>query len=163
VIVATQMLESMTTHARPTRAEVADVTAAIFDSADAIMLSAETASGRFPAQSVDYMARIAVRAEEAVLWRAVPRPQESPGFPETISSAAATAAHDLGARAIVAFTETGFSARLISQERPGVPIIALTPNPSVLRLTIPGRKIDCSPACPRPISSAYAPTSRRSR
>jgi pyruvate kinase len=133
VIVATQMLESMTTHARPTRAEVADVTAAIFDSADAIMLSAETASGRFPAQSVDYMARIAARAEDAVVWRPSPRRQESPGFAESISSAAAAAAHDLGARGIVAFTETGFSARLISQERPGVPIIALTPHPSVLR------------------------------
>jgi pyruvate kinase len=133
VIVATQMLESMTTHARPTRAEVADVTAAIFDGADAIMLSAETASGRYPAQAVDYMARIAARAEEAVVWRAAPRRHESPSFQETISSAAAAAAHDLGARAIVAFTETGFSARLISQERPDVPIIALTPHPAVLR------------------------------
>jgi pyruvate kinase len=133
VIVATQMLESMTTHARPTRAEVADVTAAIFDGADAIMLSAETASGRFPAQAVDYMARIAARAEGASIWRDTPRRQESPGFSETISDAAATAARILNARAIVAFTETGFSARLISQERPGVPIIAFTPHPSVLR------------------------------
>jgi pyruvate kinase len=133
VIVATQMLESMTTHARPTRAEVADVTAAIFDSADAIMLSAETASGRYPAQAVEYMARIAGRAEQAIMWRDSPRRQESPGFPETISDAAATAAHALNARAIVAFTETGFSARLISQERPGVPIIALTPHSAVLR------------------------------
>ena len=133
VIVATQMLESMTTHARPTRAEVADVTAAIFDGADATMLSAETASGRFPAQAVDYMARIAARAEQSVVWHDRPRRQESPGFPETISDAAATAARVLNARAIVAFTETGFSARLISQERPGVPIIALTPNPAVLR------------------------------
>jgi pyruvate kinase len=132
VIVATQMLESMTTHARPTRAEVADVTAAIFDGADAIMLSAETASGRYPAQSVDYMARIAARAEQAVVWRAAPRRHEAPGFAESISSAAAAAAHDLKARAIVAFTETGFSARLISQERPSVPIIALTPHPAVL-------------------------------
>src|SRR5262245_43522699 len=133
VIVATQMLESMTTHARPTRAEVADVTAAIFDSADAIMLSAETASGRFPAQAVDYMARIAARAEKATSWRAEPQRHDSPGFAETISRAAANAARELDARAIVAFTETGFSARLISQERPGVPIIALTPNPAVLR------------------------------
>jgi pyruvate kinase len=133
VIVATQMLESMTTHARPTRAEVADVTAAILDGSDAIMLSAETASGRFPAQSVDYMARIAARAEQAIVWRDAPSRHEAPGFPETISDAAARAAHALGARAIVAFTETGFSARLISQERPGVPIIALTPHPAVLR------------------------------
>jgi pyruvate kinase len=134
VIVATQMLESMTTHARPTRAEVSDVTAAIFDGADAIMLSAETASGRFPAQAVEYMARIAERAEGAVKWRDPPRlPSESLGFPEAISEAAATAAHMLRASAIAAFTESGFSARLISQERPGVPIIALTPFEAVQR------------------------------
>jgi pyruvate kinase len=134
VIVATQMLESMTTHARPTRAEVSDVTAAIFDGADAIMLSAETASGRFPAQAVEYMARIAERAEGAVKWRDSPRlPAEPLGFPEAISEAAATAAHMLRASAIAAFTESGFSARLISQERPGVPIIALTPFEAVQR------------------------------
>ena len=134
VIVATQMLESLTTHARPTRAEVSDVTAAIFDGADALMLSAETASGMFPAQAVEYMARIAERAEGAVKWRDSSRlPSEPPGFPEAISEAAATAAHMLRASAIAAFTESGFSARLISQERPGVPIIALTPFEMVQR------------------------------
>ena len=134
VIVATQMLESMTTHARPTRAEVSDVTAAVFDGADALMLSAETASGHFPGPAVEYMARIAERAEQAVMGDSPPRrPAAAIGFPEAISEAAAAAANQLRARAIVAFTESGFSARLISQQRPGVPIIALTPLESVQR------------------------------
>ncbi len=135
VIVATQMLESMVTHLRPTRAEVSDVATAIFDGADAVMLSAETASGRYPVEAVEVMARVATRAEEAVL-SAEPirrRPERAPGFPEAISDAAATAARMLKARAIVAFTQSGFSARLISHQRPDVPIIALTPFVSVRR------------------------------
>src|SRR5437867_9059781 len=134
VIVATQMLESMVTHIRPTRAEVSDVTTAIFDGADAIMLSAETATGRYPAEAVAVMARVAERAERAVIG--VPGPPsrlDGVGFPEAISDAAATAARVLKARAIVAFTQSGFSARLISQERPDVPIIALTPFAEVQR------------------------------
>jgi pyruvate kinase len=137
VIVATQMLESMVTHMRPTRAEVADVTAAIFDGADAIMLSAETASGRYPAEAVEMMARVAERAEQAVLAQEpVRRRREGRGpvgFPEAISDAAASAARALEARAIVAFTQSGFSARLISQERPATPIIAFTPFAAVQR------------------------------
>src|SRR5215510_4559574 len=134
VIVATQMLESMVTHVRPTRAEVSDVSTAIFDGADAIMLSAETATGRYPVEAVEVMARVAERAEQAVLRVDTPRRRrEGVGFPEAISDAAATAARVLGARAIVAFTQSGFSARLISQERPDVPIIALTPFVEVQR------------------------------
>jgi pyruvate kinase len=134
VIVATQMLESMTTHVRPTRAEVSDVATAIFDGADAIMLSAETATGRYPVEAVQVMARIAERAEQATLRAEARRPhREGVGFPEAIADAAATAAHVLGARTIVAFTQSGFSARLISQERPRVPIIALTPFGEVQR------------------------------
>jgi pyruvate kinase len=134
VIVATQMLESMVTHLRPTRAEVSDVTTAIFDGADAIMLSAETATGNYPAEAVEMMARVAERAERAVVGTPVPRPRlDGVGFPEAISDAAATAARVLKARAIVAFTQSGFSARLISQERPDVPIIALTPVVGVQR------------------------------
>ena len=134
VIVATQMLESMVTHSRPTRAEVSDVATAIFDGADAIMLSAETATGRFPVETVEMMARIAERAERAapvasVAW---PRP-EAYGFPEAVAEAACQAARRLRARAIVAFTQSGFSARLISQDRPEVPIIALTPYSEVQR------------------------------
>ena len=137
VIVATQMLESMVTHTRPTRAEVADVTAAIFDGADAIMLSAETASGRYPAEAVEVMARIAERAEQAALALEPTRRRREArgpvGFPEAVSDAAASAARALDARAIVAFTQSGFSARLISQERPPMPIIAFTPFAAVQR------------------------------
>jgi pyruvate kinase len=135
VIVATQMLESMVTHLRPTRAEVSDVTTAVFDGADAIMLSAESATGRYPVEAVEVMARIAERAEQATLRIEAPRkqPDGAVGFPEAISDAAATAARVLKARAIVAFTQSGFSARLISQERPDVPIIALTPFAKVQR------------------------------
>jgi pyruvate kinase len=135
VIVATQMLESMITHLRPTRAEVSDVTTAIFDGADAIMLSAESATGRYPVEAVEMMARIAERAERATLVLEAPRKPVAGavGFPEAISDAAATAAHVLKARAIVAFTQSGFSARLMSQERPDVPIIALTPFADVRR------------------------------
>ena len=136
VIVATQMLESMVTHLRPTRAEVSDVSTAIFDGADAIMLSAETATGRYPVEAVVVMARIAERAEQSALkseirWRRQER--VGVGFPEAVSDAAASAARVLGARAIVAFTQSGFSARLISQERPDVAIIALTPFVEVQR------------------------------
>jgi pyruvate kinase len=110
------------------------VSTAIFDGADAIMLSAETASGRYPVEAVEVMARIAARAEEATLPLEAPRRRsDSVGFPEAISDAAATAARVLKARAIVAFTQSGFSARLISQERPDVPIIALTPFVEVQR------------------------------
>src|SRR2546427_6770311 len=134
VIVATQMLESMVTHLRPTRAEVSDVSTAIFDGADAVMLSAETATGRYPHEAVAVMARVAERADGAVLTldRERRRPPGS-NFQEVISDAAATAAHALSARAVVAFTESGFSARLISQARPSVPILALTPFVEVQR------------------------------
>jgi pyruvate kinase len=137
VIVATQMLESMVTHLRPTRAEVSDVATAIFDGADAIMLSAETATGRYPAEAVEVMARVAERAERDVLWDETRRRRRQEpvgvGFPDAISDAASGAAHALDARAIVAFTQSGFSARRISQARPDAPIIALTPFVEVQR------------------------------
>ncbi len=134
VIVATQMLESMVTHLRPTRAEVSDVATAIFDGADAIMLSAETATGRYPVETVELMARIAERAERSAPAGSGPRPRpEAYGFPEAVAEAACQAARLLHAKAIVAFTQSGFSARLISQDRPEVPIIALTPYAEVQR------------------------------
>jgi pyruvate kinase len=133
-IVATQMLESMTAHRRPTRAEVSDVATAIFDGADAIMLSAETATGRYPAETVEVMARIAERAERAVLPSEVRRRrQEVAGFTEAVADAARYAARDLQAKAIVTFTRSGASARFMSQQRPEAPIIALTTSPEVRR------------------------------
>ncbi|HET6366890.1 MAG TPA: pyruvate kinase [Pseudomonadales bacterium] len=137
VIVATQMLESMVRHIRPTRAEVTDVATAIFDGADATMLSAETATGRFPAETVRVMARIAERAERALSKNPADQRRgergEPYGFPEATSQAACHAARVLHAKAIVAFTQSGFTARLISEERPDVPILALTPFPEVQR------------------------------
>ena len=134
VIVATQMLESMVSHVRPTRAEVSDVATAIFDGADAMMLSAETATGRYPVETVEVMARIAERAEQVMPDEAASRPRpEAYGFPEAIAEAACQAAKLLHAKAIVAFTQSGFTARLISQDRPAVPIIALTPFSEVQR------------------------------
>jgi len=134
VIVATQMLESMVAHVRPTRAEISDVCTAILDGADAIMLSAETATGRYPVEAVEVMARTAVRAEQAFFGSGTRgREKTEVRPPEAISDAAAAVARLLKARAIVAFTQSGFSARLISQERPDVPIIALTPFVEVQR------------------------------
>ncbi len=133
-IVATQMLESMVEHVRPTRAEVSDVATAIFDGADAIMLSAETATGKHPVETVEVMARIAERTERSLTRTHVDRRRpEVYGFPQAIADAACHAARDLKAKAIVAFTQSGSTARLISQERPEVPIIALTPYAEVQR------------------------------
>ncbi len=134
VIVATQMLESMVEHVRPTRAEVSDVATAIFDGTDAIMLSAESATGKHPVEAVEMMARIAERTEQSVTRpRLERRRAEVSGFSEAIADAACHAAHSLKAKAIVAFTQSGSTARFISHERPDVPIIALTPHPEVQR------------------------------
>jgi pyruvate kinase len=134
VIVATHMLESMVHNVRPTRAEVSDVATAVFDGADAVMLSAETAAGRYPVESVALMARIIERAEGAMPSEAAARHRpEAYGFPEAVAEAACRAATRLHAKAIVAFTQSGFTARLISQDRPSVPIIALTPFVEVQR------------------------------
>jgi pyruvate kinase len=134
VIIATEMLESMVEHRRPTRAEVSDVATAIADEVDAIMLSEETATGKHPVEAVAMMARIAARAEQEIPRRAPEwRRHEIFTMPQAIADAACHAARDLDARAIVAFTQSGFTARLISQERPESPIIALTPSPEVQR------------------------------
>jgi pyruvate kinase len=134
VIVATQMLESMVEHVRPTRAEVSDVATAIFDGTDAIMLSAESATGKHPVDAVEMMARIAERIEQSVTRPRVERRRaEVSGFSEAMADAACHAAHSLKAKAIVAFTQSGSTARFISLERPEVPIIALTPQPEVQR------------------------------
>ena len=134
VIVATQMLESMVTYLRPTRAEVSDVATAIFEGADAIMLSAETASGQHPVEAVEVMSRVATRIERELPRTSLPAPRpEAYGFSEAVAEAACRAAEVLRAKAIVAFTQSGFSARLISSERPHVPVVALTPFTEIQR------------------------------
>jgi pyruvate kinase len=131
VITATQMLESMITNPLPTRAEASDVANAIFDGTDAVMLSAETASGAYPVESVRMMAAIADEAEHHIQrwghWHAV---REQTGDDAVaLSRAARELAHDRDVSAIAVFTRTGRTARLLSKERPRVPILAFTPTP----------------------------------
>ncbi len=132
VITATQMLESMMDHARPTRAEASDVANAIFDGSDCVMLSGETARGEFPVEAVSMMDRIIREAEsESKFIRKAPGIDvvgEADVIPEAVGGAAAFAADRVGARAIVCFTLTGTMARLLSAYRPRVPIIAVTPT-----------------------------------
>jgi pyruvate kinase len=131
IIVATEMLESMTHSVRPTRAEVSDVANAILDGTDAVMLSAETAVGEYPVQSAATMARIVVEAER----RGPPRPPPEPSgeISRGVAAAAVVAAAQMKIDALVAYTESGYTARLISQLRPSANILALTPNPEVVR------------------------------
>jgi len=130
VITATQMLESMTQHPRPTRAEASDVANAVFDGTDAVMLSAETAMGRYPVEAVRVMDRIVRAAEEGIEPRVIRRSdaeRSEVSFPEAICEAASSAAAATAAAAIVVFSESGTTARLISKQRPVAPIIAFTP------------------------------------
>ena len=132
VITATQMLESMTENPRPTRAEASDVANAIFDGTDAVMLSGETASGRYPREAVAMMARIIMEAETSIA-ESPPAPRrrhEKRGYSiaETICESIAHAAEDLPMRAIAVFTETGNTARMLSKHRPRVSIYAFSRN-----------------------------------
>jgi pyruvate kinase len=130
VITATQMLESMTQALRPTRAEASDVANAVFDGTDALMLSAETAIGAHPIETVQVMDRIIRAAEEGPEPGIVPKRQTDLGemsFPEAICTAASSAARAITASVIVAFSERGMTARLISKQRPTAPIVSFTP------------------------------------
>ncbi len=139
VITATQMLESMVENPLPTRAEVSDVANAIYDGTDALMLSAETSVGKYPVEAVRMMARIAAETDFAVSTRGLQEPPHGPNPPyaEIVADAAHEAAHDAHVAAIVVFTATGFSARLIARYRPGVPIYAFTPSEAVARRLSP--------------------------
>jgi pyruvate kinase len=138
VIVATQMLNSMIEHPRPTRAEASDVANAVMDNTDAVMLSGETASGDYPVESVQMMSRI-VEAAESAMRQSFPRigtgePLKIPAeFPDVTCGVACRAAREAGCSLIVAFTLTGNTARLVSRYRPSVPIIAFSPNQEVRR------------------------------
>lgn len=139
VIVATQMLNSMIENPRPTRAEASDVANAVFDGADAVMLSGETASGRYPIESVQMMDRIVLAAESAgraqtSLGRIPDGPIGVPShFPDVIARVACQAAQASGASLIAAFTLSGVTARLLAHYRPPVPIVAFSPNQEVRR------------------------------
>ncbi|MGH2403321.1 MAG: pyruvate kinase [bacterium] len=136
VITATQMLESMITHPRPTRAEAADVANAVFDGTDALMLSGETAIGAHPVRAVGTMAAIAVRAEAALPYDLLLRERGRERAAETgqaIALAACQAAEAIGAAAIVASTDSGSTARRVSRYRPRRPIVAVTHNAATWR------------------------------
>jgi len=134
VITATQMLESMTQNPRPTRAEASDVANAIFDGSDAVMLSAETASGKYPIEAVSMMARIIQEAEASI--QEFPRPtsaQERLKVAETVAELVCHASRELHMKLIAVFTHSGFTARLVSRYRPLVPIVAFSPVPAIRR------------------------------
>jgi len=130
VITATQMLESS-----PTRAEASDIANAIFDGTDAVMLSGETASGKYPVESVEIMSRIISAAESGSLYRHVSdrRRGRISTFPDAVSSAAVHASHQIEAKLIVVFTQSGSTALLVSKQRPAMPIIAYTAYESIMK------------------------------
>jgi pyruvate kinase len=142
VITATQMLESMIEHPRPTRAEASDVANAILDGTDAVMLSGETATGAYPQQALDAIVRIGREIERSGFLERGPRYLTKPGHtgrrgasPREHAIAAGTveAAQQVGAPAIIVITRSGFSARLVSSYRPSVPIFAITTDPLTYR------------------------------
>ena len=129
VVVATQMLESMISAPSPTRAEASDVATAVFDGADAVMLSAETAAGQYPYEAVNMMDRIIDRVEQDEYWRelsAAGRPKPLPTVQDAIADAARTIGRTIGARAIAAYTASGSTALRLARTRPDCPILGLT-------------------------------------
>ncbi len=136
VITATQMLESMINNPRPTRAEVTDIANAIYDGTSAIMLSGETAAGKYPVEAVETMARIAESTESDIDYKKRFHDIKTTAYKNittAISHATVMTAHDLNIAAIVTVTESGWTARMVSRFRPECPIIAGTPNKRVWR------------------------------
>ena len=133
VITATQMLDSMLSNPRPTRAEISDVANAILDGTDAVMLSNETAVGKFPVQAVETMARIACRMEQDPIYKRKTEDMGGRSIPNAISSAVGQIAEQLGAAAIMTLTKSGATARNVSKFRPNKSILAVTPHVDVAR------------------------------
>jgi pyruvate kinase len=137
VITATQMLESMVTHPRPTRAEASDVANAILDGTDAVMLSAETAAGKYPRLAVEAMTRIIFEIERHPPAQKrderIPRAGGAVSTEFAIAAASGAAVRMLGAPCLIVFTKSGFSARIVSSQRPNVPILVLTDIPRTYR------------------------------
>jgi pyruvate kinase len=136
VIVATQMLESMINSPTPTRAEASDVATAVYEGADAVMLSAETATGHYPVESVEMMDRIAHRVQRDPLYHSImegTRLEHEHTAPDAISAAACQVANLIGAAAIVSYTTSGATALRAARERPDAPILVLTSNLSTAR------------------------------
>ncbi len=140
VVVATQMLESMVVSPVPTRAEVSDVATAVYDGADAVMLSAETASGAHPVEAVATMSQVAVQVEQDPLYRSLvdaAHADPEPTAADAITAAARQVADTIGAAAIVTFTTSGSTALRAARERPDTQILGLTPNlDTARRLTL---------------------------
>lgn len=136
VVVATQMMESMTEAAAPTRAEASDVATAVFDGADAVMLSAETATGKYPIETVRMMDRILARTErdeDLLATRAAQRPPPERSSPDAICAAARQVAETIGASVVAAFTMSGATALRIARQRPDCGIMGLTPTVETAR------------------------------
>jgi pyruvate kinase len=136
VVVATQMLESMISAPAPTRAEASDVANAVYDGADAVMLSAESAAGQYPREAVNMMDRIITRVERDADWRLsldTKRPQPEHSSADAIAAASVQVAQTIGAQAIVALTESGSTALRVAREKPDCPIISLTTSLTVAR------------------------------
>ncbi|GAA0733797.1 pyruvate kinase [Clostridium oceanicum] len=136
VITATQMLDSMIRNPRPTRAEASDIANAIFDGTDAIMLSGESANGKYPVEAAQTMSRIAQSAEEKLNYEEIlkkKREDHTINVPNAISVATCSTASGLNATAIITATQSGHTARMVSKYRPKCPIIAVTPNEKVAR------------------------------
>jgi pyruvate kinase len=131
-ITATQMLESMISSPNPTRAEITDVANAVFDGTSAVMLSAESAAGQYPVRAVEVMARIATQAEQDAFaqnaYRDIRYDMDAEDTTNAICDATCTTARDLHARAVIAVTKSGQTARRMSKFRPQVPIVAATPT-----------------------------------
>ena len=133
VIVATEMLQSMTKSTRPTRAEASDVATAVYSGTDCVMLSGETATGDHPTIACAQMSRIAIEAETSPFFEHAPYTSRASSVAEAVARGACNTAREIGAKYLVAFSESGSSALAVSLARPDVPIIAYSPNPKTRR------------------------------